>query len=237
MAEKVVQRMAVGDQLAAGSSTVGSGPQVQMNCAACEQEERLQKKEGEEEEGILPQVQKKPIFESNEKPPGGALQAKSDGTLSEASPDLESRLSASQGSGQALPENTRGSMESAFGADFSSVRVHTGSEAVQMNQELGAQAFTHGSDVYFGSGKYSPGSREGNRLLGHELTHVVQQGERPIFENTTRSIASGRHYFCYLQFGHSPCLCLEEDNDVFIYRRFPENAPDCRIDRPVPDYV
>lgn len=176
MAEQVVQRMADGDQLAGGRSAVGSGAQVQRKCAECEQEERLQKKEGEEADAILPKIQKKSIFEGNDERPGGTIQAKSDGALLEASSDLESRLNASRGSGQALPEDTRGSMESAFGADFSSVRVHTGSEAVQMNQELGAQAFTHGSDVYFGAGKYDPGSREGNRLLGHELTHVVQQG-------------------------------------------------------------
>ncbi len=235
-----MQRMAVGDQLAAGSSTVGSGPQVQMNCAACEQEERLQKKEGEEEEGILPQVQKKPIFESNEKPPGGALQAKSDGTLSEASPDLESRLSASQGSGQALPENTRGSMESAFGADFSSVRVHTGSEAVQMNQELGAQAFTHGSDVYFGSGKYSPGSTEGNRLLGHELTHVVQQGGtvnnsrvQPKFKTLRKSPGIQR-------WAVNNCTTAQEEelNDA-VSRAYNDLTIVLPIisERPVPDYV
>jgi hypothetical protein len=67
-------------------------------------------------------------------------------------------------------------MESAFGADFSGVRVHTGSEAVQMSQDLNAHAFTHGSDVYFNSGKYSPSTTEGGRLLAHELTHTVQQG-------------------------------------------------------------
>jgi hypothetical protein len=49
--------------------------------------------------------------------------------------------------------------------------VHTGGDAVQMNRELGAQAFAHGSDVYFGAGK-SPGN---NELTAHELTHVVQQ--------------------------------------------------------------
>ncbi len=86
-------------------------------------------------------------------------------------PDLESRLNASQGGGSLLSEEVRSFMEPRFGADFSQVRVHTGSEAVQMNQELGAQAFTHGSDVYFGAGK-SPGN---NELMAHELTHVVQQ--------------------------------------------------------------
>jgi len=89
----------------------------------------------------------------------------------QASGDLESRLNASKGGGSPLSEGVRGFMEPRFGADFSGVRVHTGGEAVQMNQELGAQAFTHGSDVYFGAGK-SPGN---NELTAHELTHVVQQ--------------------------------------------------------------
>ena len=89
----------------------------------------------------------------------------------EASGDLESRLNASKGGGSALAPEVRSFMEPRFGADFSAVRVHTGGEAVQMNQELGAQAFAHGSDVYFGPGK-SPGN---NELTAHELTHVVQQ--------------------------------------------------------------
>ena len=67
-------------------------------------------------------------------------------------------------------------MSNAFGTDFSSVRVHTGSNAVQMNQGLNARAFTHGSDVYFNKGEYSPNSSNGKSLLAHELTHVVQQG-------------------------------------------------------------
>ena len=87
----------------------------------------------------------------------------------QASGDLESRLNASSGGGSALAPEVRAFMEPRFGADFSSVRVHTGSEAVQMNRELGAQAFAHGSDVYFGAGK-SPGN---NELTAHELTHVV----------------------------------------------------------------
>jgi hypothetical protein len=89
----------------------------------------------------------------------------------QASGDLEDRLNASKGGGSALAPEVRAFMEPRFGADFSSVRVHTGSEAVQMNRELGAQAFAHGSDVYFGAGK-SPGN---NELTAHELTHVVQQ--------------------------------------------------------------
>ncbi len=89
----------------------------------------------------------------------------------EASGDLESRLNASKGGGSALAPEVRAFMEPRFGADFSAVRVHTGSEAVQMSKELGAQAFAYGSDIYFGPGK-SPGN---NELMAHELTHVVQQ--------------------------------------------------------------
>ncbi|HSI75140.1 MAG TPA: DUF4157 domain-containing protein [Lunatimonas sp.] len=107
---------------------------------------------------------------------GNAVQPKSDIPNIQASSDLESRLNSSRGGGSPLPEKTRTSMESAFGSDFSGVRVHTNSGAVRMNQELGAQAFTHGSNIYFNSGKYNPGRMEGQRLLGHELTHVVQQG-------------------------------------------------------------
>jgi hypothetical protein len=98
------------------------------------------------------------------------VQRASDGS-SVASSSIESRLASSKGGGSALPDNVRRFMEPRFGADFSSVRVHTDSNAVQMNKELGAQAFAHGSDVYFGAGKL-PGN---NELTAHELTHVVQQ--------------------------------------------------------------
>ncbi|EDX76493.1 hypothetical protein MC7420_4749 [Coleofasciculus chthonoplastes PCC 7420] len=104
----------------------------------------------------------------------------------QASGDLESRLNASKGGGSPLSENVRGFMEPRFGADFSGVRVHTGGEAVQMNQELGAQAFTHGSDVYFGEGK-EPGN---NGLTAHELTHVVQQTGAVQLKSPGRQLSS-----------------------------------------------
>jgi hypothetical protein len=90
---------------------------------------------------------------------------------------LEDRLSSSKGGGSPLSDDVRSFMEPRFGADFSGVRVHTGSDAVQMNQDVSAQAFAHGQDVYFGAGK-APGK---DALTAHELTHVVQQtGANPI---------------------------------------------------------
>jgi hypothetical protein len=89
----------------------------------------------------------------------------------QAGGNLESQLNSSKGGGNPLPDEVRSFMEPRFGADFSQVRVHTGSEAVQMNQDLNAQAFTQGSDIYFGAGK----SAAKDDLTAHELTHVVQQ--------------------------------------------------------------
>jgi ribosomal protein S18 acetylase RimI-like enzyme len=73
--------------------------------------------------------------------------------------------------GQRLPEPVQRKMEAFFGADFSQVRVHIGPEAAS----IGALAFTHGTDLYFAPGQYNPTTPQGQRLLGHELTHVVQQ--------------------------------------------------------------
>jgi hypothetical protein len=100
----------------------------------------------------------------------------------EASGDLEGRLNASKGGGSALAPEVRAFMEPRFGTDFSSVRVHTGNDAIQMNRELGAQAFAHGSDVYFGAGK-APGN---NELTAHELTHVVQQNSVQTIQRSAR---------------------------------------------------
>ena len=62
-----------------------------------------------------------------------------------------------------------------MGADFGSVRVHTGSQADALNRSLSARAFTTGQDIFFKQGEYSPGSSSGRELLAHELTHVMQQ--------------------------------------------------------------
>jgi len=95
--------------------------------------------------------------------------------------DLHMQLNGSRGSGQALPETDRSFMEKRFGSDFSDVRVHTDSNAIQMSKELNAEAFTYGRDIYFGTGRYSPGTSSGKRLLAHEMTHVIQQRVPGVF--------------------------------------------------------
>jgi len=104
-----------------------------------------------------------------------AIQTKSAGTASSGS-GISDALSASKGKGSPMNSNTQSAMNEGFGSDFSNVRIHTDSNAVQMNKELGSHAFTNGSDVYFNEGKYNPDSDSGKHLLAHELTHTVQQG-------------------------------------------------------------
>jgi hypothetical protein len=91
-------------------------------------------------------------------------------------PDLESYVDGSRGAGQPLPTATRAHYEPRFGSDFSGVRLHTDSRAAQAASAIHAHAFTTGADIYFGSGRFHPGTSTGDRLLAHELTHVVQQG-------------------------------------------------------------
>ncbi|HZM85883.1 MAG TPA: DUF4157 domain-containing protein [Blastocatellia bacterium] len=104
------------------------------------------------------------------------LQAKTDPSQVVAESGFETRLRARRGSGSRLPESVRSHMESRLGADFSDVRIHTDSGAKDLNREIGARAFTYGTDIYFRPGAFDPGSKRGQQLLAHELTHVVQQG-------------------------------------------------------------
>ncbi|BDA71104.1 hypothetical protein CAL7716_052700 [Calothrix sp. PCC 7716] len=77
--------------------------------------------------------------------------------------------------GQPLERKTRGFMESRFGNDFSQVRVHTDAKAADSAKAVDATAYTVGNSVVFNTGHYAPETVAGQRLLAHELTHVMQQ--------------------------------------------------------------
>jgi len=79
--------------------------------------------------------------------------------------------------GRPLDEATRAFMESRFGYDFGGVRIHTDPKAASSATAVNALAYTVGSNVVFGRGRYAPGTTNGNRLLAHELTHVIQQSQ------------------------------------------------------------
>ncbi|MEM9213245.1 MAG: DUF4157 domain-containing protein [Cyanobacteria bacterium P01_F01_bin.150] len=104
-----------------------------------------------------------------------------------AAPDnFETDLGKHRGGGSPLSDKTRSFMEPRFGADFSGVRIH---EAPKEAGAIGAQAFTHGQDIYFNSGKYNPGSSGGKELLAHELTHTIQQTGGKIQPKSRQALA------------------------------------------------
>lgn len=90
------------------------------------------------------------------------------------SSQMEGRLNSMQGGGQVMPDGLRNMMERGFNRDFSQVRLHTDSEAASLSSSIHAKAFTHGNDIYFNQGQFSPNTSEGQKLMAHELTHVVQ---------------------------------------------------------------
>lgn len=78
--------------------------------------------------------------------------------------------------GQPLDPATRAFMEPRFGSSFDQVRIHTGRQSADSARSIGASAYTVGRDIVFASGHYAPNTPKGQRLLAHELTHVLQQG-------------------------------------------------------------
>jgi hypothetical protein len=97
------------------------------------------------------------------------------GAETEGSNELDNYVSTLSSSGHSLSESSRQFFEPRFGQDFSGVRVHTDSVAAKSAQSINALAYTTGNNIVFNHGQYSPGSQSGQRLLAHELTHVVQQ--------------------------------------------------------------
>ncbi len=122
-------------------------PLIQRTCAECE-EEKEESIQTKTENGKSPQMNN----------------------------NIESGINALRGGGQPLNKHTQEFFGSRMGADFSVVRVHTDVGADNLNRNLSAKAFTTGNDIFFSRGRYNPYSSKGKELLGHELTHVVQQG-------------------------------------------------------------
>ena len=89
------------------------------------------------------------------------------------SPDKPAGGAPAPGAGLPLPIGLRNRMEQSFRSDFSAVRIHESPEAAA----LGANAFTQGTDIHFAPGTYTPDTPAGDRMIAHELAHVVQQRE------------------------------------------------------------
>lgn len=182
IADKVVNKKNTGESSFQASPDIQTKPQPTPVTHPEVQKQEQQETEIQEKpiaDSITPLIQRKEVEDESiqkmEDEQDIQMQ-KSDGDS--ASSNIESQLNSSKGKGSKMEASTKSQMESGFGRDFNNVNIHTDSNAVQMNENLGAQAFTNGSDVYFNEGKYNPSSKEGKHLLAHELTHTVQQGTK-----------------------------------------------------------
>ncbi|SMF27795.1 protein of unknown function [Alteromonadaceae bacterium Bs31] len=97
-----------------------------------------------------------------------------------------------RGTGAPLPDSVRMEMQNKVGGDLSKVKIHSGQRANELASKINAKAFTVGDDIFFRAGQYDPNSSEGQRLLAHELTHVIQQNNliRPSIRRTPDTPAS-----------------------------------------------
>lgn len=189
----------VADQVVSSPPT--QGPSVQKKCADCDKEDKAQMKpilqkmeEDEVQTSAFPSLMKMEEEEPQaklqlmeEEEPQAKLQLMQDEEVQTktgdaasptVSPNIGNQIQKSKGGGSPLPGTTRSFMESRIGADFSKVRVHNDDNAHKLSAQLNAQAFALGNNVFFNKGKYNPGTRSGQHLLAHELTHVVQQKGR-----------------------------------------------------------
>src|SRR5687768_1142561 len=118
---------------------------VQRKCAACGEEENKLQRKEENDENVTDSY------------------------------ELQNYIGSLNSKGESLPAGTRSFFEPRFGHDFSNVKVHTDNIAAKSAQSVNALAYTSGNNIVFNSGQYSPGTDSGKKLLGHELTHVIQQ--------------------------------------------------------------
>ena len=109
------------------------------------------------------------------------LQRSGDGLLAggRVHPDVTAQISAQRGRGAPLAPDLADTMSQSFDHSFADVRVHADPLADSLARSVAARAFTTGSDIFFASGEYNPGSSSGRELIAHELTHVVQQRGAP----------------------------------------------------------
>jgi hypothetical protein len=87
------------------------------------------------------------------------------------------------GGGSPLTPDTQQLMETRLGHDFSDVRLHTDARAAASARAVGADAYTVGTNIVLGAGRGDVNSPGGQRMLAHELTHVVQQRSGPVAGN------------------------------------------------------
>lgn len=139
---------------------------IQRKCEKCEEEEKQVHRMSDQKEDER-KLQRQPEKKEEEK-----LQRKE----ADPSAEITSNYYTNISGGQNLPEDVNHFYASKMGHDFSEVKIHTDSEAAKSAGDINARAYTKDNHIVFNKGEYNPATQSGKKLLAHELTHVVQQG-------------------------------------------------------------
>ncbi len=137
--------------------TPADGPAVHRKCQECEEEDQQEAKA------------------QRQAAPGPAAPVAAGASSAPASASAASAIAA-MGPGRPLPESERARFEPRFGADFSHVRLHDDAHGDRASRSIDARAFTLGTDIGFARGEHQPGTASSDRLMAHELAHVVAEG-------------------------------------------------------------
>jgi len=149
----------------APSRISGAASVLQRKCAECKHDEEDDDKD-------------KPVKLSRKASSGSSI-------AGDVAPPIVNEVLRS--AGKPMDQATSSHFRSAFGHDFSTVRLHVDDRAAASAAAVSARAYTVGTHVVFGSGEYSPSSAAGLRLLGHELAHVVQQSRWPVSSSSAET--------------------------------------------------
>ena len=199
VADQVIRMPDPGNSLSTGFTTPGQPPIIQRMCPECEEElnrkpisiQRVEQSTGHKIQRQCTEceeeIQRQPIEEEEEE----ELQMKQgESHTPMVTPEIHDHINSLRGRGQPLLQTTRSFFEPRFGYDLRDVRIHTDSASSDVAKSINARAFTLGNHVVMNKGEYQPDSSTGKRLLGHELTHVVQQNARSNGAGVTRCAIS-----------------------------------------------
>jgi hypothetical protein len=177
-ADRVAEAATQSNEQSGGAATIDREPDTDLTinrmCSDCGEElnRAASPDDDREKEKEVMSLQRQP---EEDKDKEGVVARVASGDALSVDGAVEEEIRGLPGNGSPLPPAVQSSMESGVGYDFDAVRVHTDTNAGHLARAVNARAFTVGSDIVFGSGEYSPQSKDGQKLLAHELTHVVQQ--------------------------------------------------------------
>lgn len=149
------------------------GMTEKVNLESLVKKEKTNRPGKSDKKGTKP-VQRHPDFKSEKDEPVSGKRDRKTSAGNNGDNFWES-MNEAKGGGYLLPESVREKMETAIGADFSYVKIHNDADSHQLSEQINAQAFTQGNDIFFNEGKYDTVSSPGQQLLAHELVHVLQQ--------------------------------------------------------------